>query len=154
MTCTKKLMNRRQLRSTESVQLTHSELTQTSFRERLHVNQRAETGQTCMQEPHLLKGLKEMLSTAANHWRTFHIMHIEVSRACSHAKAWRIKDRTMQEQMSCCCCERESMAAHETPQAIGNAIGSIISISGKTNWDNARKTCSITSTNGFRVDAW
>ena len=46
-------------------------------------------GQTCMQGLLHWEALKAIISIAANHNETLSIMHIDVSRACFHAKAQR-----------------------------------------------------------------
>ena len=74
-----------------------------------------------------LEGLKSILSIVANHLRPLknHIVRLAVVKI-----GWM----------------KRACAAHEAPQAIGLAIGQIITSNGRASWCRARRTCSITRT--------
>ena len=147
---TTKVMNRLQLRSTESAQLAPSGLTQTKL-------SRESQQQQGVGRPQLhvgtfpWKGLKTTLSTAANHWRPFATMHFDVSRAhfttqSSVASAGALQDKIRWLRWSMC----------GTPDAASNLECDWQSH--LKQWDcqsgQRSKTLFFHTQHNFRDDAW
>ena len=84
---TRKLTGKLQLRGTVALQLTRKKVdTDEAFEEEVTDFKSGDRPGLSAGTP-LLNGFKATLSLAANHVRTFGIMHIDVSRAYLHAKA-------------------------------------------------------------------